>query len=52
MPSELGGRQRLRMLTAKVGSPKDVVKLNRLACNGEAPETFARLAARPVDALR
>jgi Glycosyl transferase family 2 len=26
---ELGDRQRLRMLTARVGSPKDLVKLNR-----------------------
>jgi hypothetical protein len=28
--SELGDRQRLRMLTARVGSPKDLVKLNRV----------------------
>lgn len=28
--SELGDRQRLRMLTAKVGAPKDLVKLNRV----------------------
>jgi hypothetical protein len=35
----------LQMLTAKVGSPKDLVKLNRLGPNGEAPETFARVAS-------
>jgi hypothetical protein len=29
----------------KVGSPKDLVKLNRLGPNGEAPETFARVAS-------
>ena len=28
--AELGDRQRLRMLTAKVGSPQDLVKLNRM----------------------
>jgi hypothetical protein len=48
VPSELGDRQRLRMLTAKVGSPKDLFKLNRLGCNGKAPETFARLASSPA----
>jgi glycosyltransferase involved in cell wall biosynthesis len=28
--AELGDRQRLRMLTAKIGSPEDLVKLNRV----------------------
>ena len=40
VPRELGDRQRLRMLTAKVGSPKDLVKLNRLLRrNGKARES-------------
>jgi hypothetical protein len=42
---ELGDQQRLRMLTARVGSPKDLVNLNRvlghpsLTARGSSPRT-------------